>query len=463
MSSFVDRESDLAFLLDEYMQARASLVILYGRRRVGKTALITEFGKNRNMLYFLATEESEAVNRAQFKMQVAEYTNNVLLENATVDNWEIIFDTLIRHEPDVRKLIVIDEFQYIGKSNPAFPSVFQKIWDSKLKDANIMMVLCGSLVSLMEAQTLAYSSPLYGRRTGQIKLKPIPFQYYNEFYSGKSEKELIPYYGVTGGVPKYIELFREESNIFTAIEKHVISTRSFLYEEPVFLLQREVTEIGSYFSLIRAIAAGNHKLSAIASVLEVKQTSLTRYLRTLIDLDIIEREVPITEDNPEKSKRGLYRVKDNFIEFWFKFVYPERNAIERGHTEQVMQRIRVELSSRHTAYVYESICREKLWNLTAEGVLHANVDRIGRWWDNKREIDIVALNSAGNDIVFCECKYTNEPMDTDVFYALRGKAEAVQWKSVQRTERYVLFSTNGFTSHLNDLANSREDLFLFVL
>ena len=461
MNRFVDRESDMAFLIDEYMQDRASLVILYGRRRVGKTALITNFGKDRNMLYFLATEESEVINRAQFKTQVAEYTHNALLGNAVVDNWEIIFDTLARYEPDVRKLIVIDEFQYIGKSNPAFPSVFQKIWDSKLKELNVMVVLCGSLISLMESQTLAYDSPLYGRRTGQIKLSPIPFRYYNEFYRGKDEKELIPYYSVTGGVPKYIELFREETDIYAAIEKHVISTRSFLYEEPVFLLQREVTEIGSYFSLIRAIAAGNHKLSAIASVLEVKQTSLTRYLRTLINLDIIEREVPITEENPEKSKRGLYKVRDNFIEFWFKFVYPERSAIERGHTEQVMRRIRDGLDSRHTAFVFESICREKLWQLVSEGALPVQFDRVGRWWDNKREIDIVALDSTGDDIVFCECKYKRAPMDADVFYALREKVTAVQWKSAQRTEHYVLFSVNGFTAQLRDLADMREDLFLF--
>ena len=461
MSKFIDREADLAFLKDEYEQERASLVILYGRRRVGKTALITEFGKDRNMLYFLATEESEAINRSQFKTQVAEHTSNELLASVNVENWEIIFDTLVQYEPDRRKLIVIDEFQYIGKSNPAFPSVFQKIWDMKLKKANVMVVLCGSLVSLMETQTLAYDSPLYGRRTGQIKLKPIPFRYYNEFYSGKDEKELIPYYSVTGGVPKYVELFREESDVFTAIEKHVISTRSFLYEEPVFLLQREVTEIGSYFSLIRAIAAGNHKLSAIASVLEVKQTSLTRYLRTLINLDIIERELPITEDYPEKSKRGLYRVKDNFIEFWFKFVYPERGAIERGHTEQAMRRIRDGLNSRHVSYVYERTCRDRLWQLASEGALPVRFDRVGRWWDNKHEIDIVAVDSKGNDIMFCECKYTNEPMDTDIFYALREKVNAVQWKPVQRTEHYALFSINGFTPQLHDLANMRDDLFLF--
>jgi AAA+ ATPase superfamily predicted ATPase len=455
MSQFVGRESDLAFLQEEYAQNRASFVVLYGRKRLGKTTLISEFGRDKDMLYFLATEESESANRREFKSLVAKFTSSELLENVSVDNWEIIFDTLTAYEPNCRKLIVIDEFQYLGKSNPAFPSIFQKIWDSKLTNTNVMVI-----ISLMEAQTLSYSSPLYGRRTGQIKLKPIPFRYYNEFYNKKSNRDLIPYYSVTGGVPKYIELFQEKGDIFAAIEKHVLSTRSFLYEEPFFLLQSEVSEIGSYFSLIRAIAAGNRRLSAIATVMEVKQTSLTRYLRTLIDLDIIKREVPVTEDNPEKSKRGLYGIQDNFIHFWFKFVYPERSAIESGHAEQAMRKIQSEFIG-HVAYVYQDICREKMWQLAAEGALPVHFDRVGRWWDNKNEIDIVALDSTARDIVFCECKYTKEPMGTDVFYALLEKKKAVLWKQNERKEYFAFFSINGYSKSMYELALTRHDLFLF--
>ena len=151
---------------------------------------------------------------------------------------------------------------------------------------------------MMESQTLSYSSPLYGRRTGQIRLKQIPFRDYHGFFPDKSRQELIAYYSVTGGVPKYAELFEEADDIYQAIHKNVLSRSSFLYDEPNFLLQREVSEVGSYFSIIREIAAGNRKLGKIASALEIKQTGLTRYLKTLMDLDIIKREVPITEENP---------------------------------------------------------------------------------------------------------------------------------------------------------------------
>ena len=233
---------------------------------------------------------------------------------------------------EAKPVIVIDEFQYIGKSNPAFPSVFQRIWEEQLKDKPVMVILCGSLISMMESQTLSYNSPLYGRRTAQMKLKQIPFRYYRQFFPDKSENELVEMYAVTGGVPKYIESFADVGDIYEGISENILNPSGYLYDEPQFLLQQEVSEVGSYFSIIKAIAAGNSKLSAIATLLEVKSTSLTKYLKTLIDLDILEREVPVTEDNPEKSKKGLYKIKDNYLRFWFAFVYPNLSFIESGNS-----------------------------------------------------------------------------------------------------------------------------------
>ena len=207
MQKFVNRAKELESLEKQYATDQSSLVIVYGRRRVGKTALITEFLKRHsNSLYFLATEESEMQNLNYFKNQVAEFTGNELLKSAVVD-WLTVFKTLIDYKTETKKVIVLDEFQYIGQSNSAFPSIMQKVWDTVLKDANVMLILCGSLVSLMRSQTLDYSSPLYGRRTGQIKLKQIPFSHYHEFFEGRTNNDLLPFYAVTGGVPKYIETF----------------------------------------------------------------------------------------------------------------------------------------------------------------------------------------------------------------------------------------------------------------
>ena len=340
-------------LQSEYERNGSALVILYGRRRVGKTTLISEFIKDKNALFFLASEESEAQNRLAFKDKAAEFVDSDLLRAAEVKNWDVIFKAIMDTPFDKKPVIVIDEFQYIGKSNPAFPSIFQRIWEEILKDRQVMVILCGSLISMMESQTLAYSSPLYGRRTAQIRLTQIPFRYYAEFFPRKSRRECIEMYAVTGGVPKYIELFSESKDIYTAIGRNVLNRSGYLYDEPNFLLQQEVSEVGSYFSVIRAIAAGNSKLSTIASALEVKATSLSKYLQTLIDLDILEREVPVTEENPAKSKKGLYKIEDNYIRFWFAFVYPNRSFIESGNSGIVMDKIRKSLIVRHTAYVYE--------------------------------------------------------------------------------------------------------------
>lgn len=461
MKKFIDREDELATLENEYRREGSALVILYGRRRVGKTTLISEFIKDKNALFFLASEESETQNQLAFKERAAEFIHSELLANADVKNWELLFKAVMETPFEKKPIIVIDEFQYIGKSNPAFPSILQRIWEEVLKDKDVMVILCGSLISMMESQTLAYDSPLYGRRTAQIRLTQIPFRYYPAFFPDKSRREQIELYAVTGGVPKYIEIFSESPDIYTAIGYNILNRSSYLYDEPNFLLQQEVTEVGSYFSVIRAIATGHSKLSAIASVLEVKQTNLSKYLKTLIDLDILEREVPVTVDNPEKSKMGLYKIKDNYLRFWFAFVYPNRSYIESGHREIVLNKIRNSFISGQVAYVYEDVCREQMWTLSAEGVWPFQFSKIGRWWDAHHEIDVVALDPEGGNLILGECKFWRDPVGVNVLRALEEKESNVGWKKNNRQVWYILFSASGFTDDLKKLAETREDLILW--
>ena len=460
MKHFVDREQEMETLQSEYEKDGSALVVLYGRRRVGKTTLISEFIKDKNALFFLASEESEAQNRSLLKEKVAEFINSDLLRSAEVKSWDVLFQSIMDTPFESKPVIVLDEFQYLGKANPAFPSIFQRIWEEILKDKSVMVILCGSLISMMESQTLAYGSPLYGRRTAQIRLKQIPFAYYHEFFPGKSHRELIEMYAVTGGVPKYIELFSESGDIYSAIRKCVLNRSGYLYDEPHFLLQQEVTEVGSYFSIMRAIAAGNSKLSAISAVLEIKATSLTKYLKTLIDLDILEREVPITEENPERSKKGLYKIKDNYLRFWFAFVYPNMSFIESGHSEIVMNKIKKSLVRNHIAFVYEDVCKERMWELNAEDRWPFNFTKLGRYWNARTEIDIAAIDPEGKNLILGECKYWQEPVDVDVLRNLEAKTDAVDWERNNRKVWYVLFSVSGFTDELTALAAAREDVLL---
>ena len=460
MKQFIDREQEMETLTDEYNREGSSLVIMYGRRRVGKTTLISEFIRDKQALFFLASQESEVQNRNLFKEKAAEFINSDLLRNVTVSDWDTIFKAIMATEFETKPIIVIDEFQYIGKSNSAFPSIMQRIWDTILKDKSVMLILCGSLITMMKEQTLEYSSPLYGRRTAQIRLKQIPFSYYENFFPNKDRKDLLEMYAVTGGVPKYIESLKEETDIYSAIKKYVLNPSGYLYDEPHFLLQQEVGEIGSYFSLIKTIAAGNTKLSAMASSLELPQTRLTIYLKTLIDLDIVEREVPITEENPDKCKKGLYKIKDNYLKFWFAFVYPNLSFLESGNTPIVINKIKKGFISNQVSFVYEDVCREQMWQMNADEVWPFTFSKIGRYWDSNTEIDIVALDPDGKNLIAGECKYWKEPVSINILMELEEKTKKITWNQSNRKNWYVLFSSSGFTPELKEFVKNRTDVIL---
>ena len=461
MKKFVDRFQELETLENEYNSNSSSFVVLYGRRRIGKTELLNEFSRDKKCIRFLATEESEKMNREAFSSIVSEYTSNSLIKKASL-SWEELFDFIIDYNTDDKKLIIIDEFQYIGKSNPSFISVLQKIWDTKLKNNNVMLVLCGSLINMMYSQTLSYDSPLYGRRTKQIRLKQIPFKYYKEFIDSTDEKFLIEAYSVTGGVPKYIEMFESNDDIYTAIRSSILNSQSYLYEEPEFLLKNEVQEVGSYYSIIKTIASGCEQLSDISNALEIKATNLPKYLKVLIDLDIIERVVPITEDKPEKSKMGLYKIKDNYIRFWFKFVYPYKSYIESEHIDFVLDKIKEGFIKNHVAYVYEDICKNQyLPELIIKNAFGFTPTKIGKWWDRKdTEIDIVATDNS-NNIIFGECKYTKKPLDVNVYYDLLEKVKKVNWNKQNRNEYFVFFCINGYTEKMQNLAKGNSNIVLY--
>ena len=458
---FVDRLDEMSTLENEYRRHSASFVVVYGRRRVGKTELIRHFIKEKPSLYFLASEESESLNRESFKRQAADYLNDDLLREAAIERWELIFERLVASSDSKRLVIVIDEFQYIGKNNPAFLSVFQGIWDNLLSKNNVMIILCGSLVSMMISQTLNYDAPLYGRSTAQIHLRPIKFEYYNEFFDSQySEEELVKRYSLTGGVPKYIEMFQNSSDLNRAIQESLLNVSSYLYDEPNFLLQKEVSEIGSYFSILRTIAEGNHKVSSIAALVQQKQTNLPRYLKVLVDLDLLEREVPVTENNPDKSKKGQYQIQDNFLRFWFKFIYPNRSYVEMSQSDVVMNRLSKNFIDGHVSYVFEQICQEKLWNLSANGKLPGILERIGRWWDNSHEIDVVGLSESDNLLVAGECKFWNGPVGSNILSQLEHKTTFIDWHKDSRKNIYIIFSINGFTDELKAVAKDRDDVML---
>ncbi|MCD7796503.1 MAG: hypothetical protein LUG95_02470 [Clostridiales bacterium] len=227
---------------------------------------------------------------------------------------------------------------------------------------------------------------------------------------------------------------------------------------PTSCSKKEVRDVGSYFSIIKTIASGKEKPIKIASALEIKSTNLPKYLNVLIDLDILEREVSATERNPQKSKMGLYKIKDNFIRFWFKSIYPYKSYIETDNADFVIDKIKSGFILNRASYVYKDICRnEYIPDLIAKGTWNFIPTKIGRWWDRTdKEIDIVALDENGDNIIFGECKYTNKPMDIDVYYNLLDKVKYVEWKKQSRQEHFIFFSVNGYTDKLKSLTKAKN-------
>ena len=448
---FVNRSKELALLNEEYTRENLAFSVIYGRRRVGKTTLIKEYMAEKQAIYFLVTLESEKVVLARFVNIVADFFDDDFLRGLELNSFEQLFIYIAKKQLDKKLLIVIDEFQYLGKINSAMPSLFQYIVDEIIKNSNIHLILCGSIISMMCEQTLSYNSPLYGRRTSAIKLEALKFAYLKPFFPHKTDRELIELYAVLDGVPKYIEMFRETQNIFSAIEKNILDKNAYLYDEPRYILQNEVNEPLNYFTILEAIARGEHKLGHIASRLGKNVQNITSYMTKLMELDIIYKEVPITEVNPLKSKKGLYYIKDNFFRFWFLYVLNYKSQLEMENRNFVLKKIKEN---------FEGFVSKTYEDLSVAKVLEDfELLKAGRWWNKNEEIDIVGV--AEEFLIVGECKYSNKKVGTDILAALKKKSEEIELKLP--IEKYLLFSKSGFTPALLAEAETDERLVLYTL
>ena len=461
---FIGRTSELATLNAE-LEHGSGFVVIYGRRRVGKTTLIKEFIKDKRAFYFLATTESEAQSMKRFAGVLSRTTKNPMLSKVTFTDWLDLFQVVADDHPDEKKVLVIDEFPYLVKTNPDFPSILQNAWDEVLKGHNVMLVLCGSLISMMKKHALAYDSPLYGRRTAQIRLMPLQF---TDVYAAQnlSFEQAVEQYAITGGVPKYMEFFQTDEPLVEQIRRVVLSKNGFLYEEPDFLLNEEVQTPINYFSVLKAISDGNHKLSKIGMTMEQDTSAITPYLKTLIDLGFVIKNVPITEKNPERSRKSLYYVSDNFIRFWFRYVYPFKGELELDNQQIVLDEMSKDFKQKFVAFAYESICRNIFAELCHKGQIDFAPSRIGSYWRNDNEgdteIDVAAVDNQHKRLFLGECKYHTKPVDVAIYSALQEKGQSKELTAAFSGYKivYGLFSKSGFTNRLVEMAAENSNLIL---
>lgn len=462
---FIGRKNELHTLNTEYNR-NSSFVVIYGRRRVGKTTLIKEFLKNKSAFYYLATEELESQSMKRLANVIARTTKNTLLQKIEFTDWLDLFQLIADYKPEEKKVLVIDEFLYLVRTNSAFPSILQNAWDEFLKDSNVMLILSGSLIGMMQKHALSYDSPLYGRGTAQMRLTPLSFTSIYETQNLPFE-QAVEQFALTGGVPKYLEFFEDGRPLEEQLKDAVFSKNGFLYEEPNFLLKSESLTAVNYFSIIKTIADGNHKLGKIASALGQESSSLTPYLSTLSDLGFIEKRTPITEKNPEKSRKGLYFIADNFLRFWFCYVYPYKGELELDNMQIVLDEIHKDFKEKFVAFAYEDICKDIFAKLCSNNAISFVPSRIGSYWlndyDGDTEIDVMSVDHQNKQVFAGECKYHTKPVDASVYFALKEKvdnAAEIRKSFPKYNIIYGLFSKSGFTKRMLDIAKENPNILL---
>ena len=436
---------------DVYSAGGSSLFVLYGRRRVGKTELISKFIGDRGV-YFLATSEGDRENINSFKAITSKFLADDSILKANFEDWYSFFSVLVSSSSFQAKakrtkiVIAIDEFPYLIEANRAIPSVFQKIYDSLLGQMNVMLVLSGSSISMMGNEVLSYRSPLYGRRTGQLQLNPLKFRHLAEFVSYGFE-DLCRTYFVFGGVPEYLLKLGPNLEFWENVSKNMLSKGASLYEEAEFLLRTEFREPRNYMLILRSISCGNHTLGEICAYSGLDKSMVSKYLDVLMSLGLIIPEKPFGAS--EKFKRKFYRISDQYLRFWFRYVLPHRSEIESSHTGEVLHSIMADFPS-FAGEQFEKLMKE----LIVEGILGRSFGTVSRWWGRNgtekkgrdiEEIDIVAYSETRKELLFAECKWTNSPVPISAVEDLKRKSETLRKQYPGNRYTYAVFSKGGFS------------------
>lgn len=399
----------------------------------------------------MATLSADADQLASFSQAIWGFTHHEVPDGFTFPAWEAAFRALA--DLPGRPVIVLDEFTYLMSSNPALPSVLQKVWDERLRHSRVMLILSGSYIGLMEREILGYQAPLYGRRTGSTLLQPLDLAAAARFFPHYSAEQQIEAWAVLGGMPYYLLACSDRMTVFDNIRERILATTGPLYNEPQLLLLEELREPRNYFSILRAIAQGNTRLNEIGQAARIGDVRTTaRYLDMLQQLRIVRRRVPATESHPEKSRRGIYVIDDLFLRFWFRYVHPYHSALELGLGEAVLeQRIRPTFDQ-HVGWAFEEAARQHVARLARAGQLAGLPERIGGWWDRAAEVDVVAISDGDGAMLLGECKWSRNPVGPAVLDGLKRKAALIdpagRWPQV----RYAVFARSGFAPELEALA-----------
>lgn len=438
---FIGREKELDALEKLYKSGKFEFVVIYGRRRVGKTALINHFIDDKKAIYFTGVESNGKQNLENLSKSIMEFSSGIQTETYFA-SYQAALEYVFKLAEKERVVFTIDEYPYVARASKSLASTLQLLIDKYKDKSKLMLILCGSSMSYMEDHVLAYKAPLYGRRTAQMKIMPFDFEESCAYFSGLSDEDKALMYGIVGGTPQYLLQMSDKLSVEENIKNTYLNPMSFLYEEPINLLKQEVREPAIYNAIITAIATGYSRMSEVSTKVGEDSNVCSNYIKNLINFGIIKKETPYGE---KASRKSIYTIEDNMFYFWYRFVVNNNSVIARGATDLVYKRIETQLCD-YMGRVFEEICTQYLWKQLIKGNMPIEFVSLGRWWGNdpirkcQTEIDIMGEQDS-NAAIFAECKWRNENVDLDVLETLIGRSGLFHYTKVH----YYLFSKSGFT------------------
>lgn len=457
---FIGRKQELSALEQMYSEDKFQCVIVYGRRRVGKTTLLSHFAKDKCHVIFSAKESTSKALLREFIQKI--YTK-IGLDISACLNWESAFEAIGEYSKDKQLVLVMDEFPYLARADKSIKSMLQNLIDHKLQETKLFLILCGSQVSFMEKEVLGYNSPLYGRRTAQMKVQPFTFAESKDFFKNYSIEEQIQAYSILGGVPLYLGQFDDRYSIEDNIKTKILQKNAYLYEEPKNLLKQELREPMNYNAIIEAIASGASSMNTIVGKSKINADQCSKYLHVLSELLLVQRELPVGETS--SSRKGIYKLQDSFFYFWYKFLFPNLSDLEMDMADEIMEEEIIPHLPAFVGHVFEDICHQHFLQEMKNKRLPYRFSHLGRWWGNnpvercQEEIDIFAKGKQG--IYLGECKWRNELLGEDVLHSLQRRGK--QLFSHEERITYVLYSKSGFSLSVHEYAAQNKDVLLYEL
>ncbi|BEP28240.1 ATP-binding protein [Helicovermis profundi] len=457
---FIGRDYEINKLYKLYNENKFECIVMYGRRRVGKTRLITEFCRGKNTIFYVGEEHNDKLSLKKFSIQIMEHYN---LNEFTpeFESFDTAFRFIGEKAKTKRTILVLDEFPYMVSSNKSILSILQNNIDHHLINTKLFLIICGSSISFMENEVLSHKSPLFGRRTAQFMISPLDFFDSIKFFKNYSNEDKMKSYSVLGGVPQYLLQFDSNKSFDYNMINKLYDKSSYLYMEVELLLKQELVNPIVYKSIIEAIADGSSKLNEISTKIGETTSKTSIYIKSLLELKIIQKLVPITEKS--NSRKTLYNICDNFYSFYYKYVAKYISAIEQEMGEYIyIEKVNHKFYE-HQGYVFEEICKDYLSRKNKKSELPFIIFKLGKWWGNnpikkkQEEIDIVGFGE--DKTLFAECKYTNEKVGISIYEKLVERSNLINSKD----SYYYIFSKNGFNESLLKLEKNINNLTLVTL